>query len=73
MVAGFLYYKIAVVSMAKKERKKERKCVSGVHMFCKSLEATSKFKAPEGLHETSSILRTHEYQVPRTKLVPQII
>jgi hypothetical protein len=33
----------------------------GVHKLSKNLGYTSKFSAPEGWHEASSILRTHIY------------
>jgi hypothetical protein len=36
-------------------------CMSGVHIFSKSLGATIKLQVLNGRHDASSILRTHKY------------
>lgn len=48
-----------------------KKCTyiaSGVQEFSKNLAATPKFQAPDGWHETRSILRTHKYWGPQYKI-----
>jgi hypothetical protein len=41
--------------------------LSGMFIFPKNIEATSKFEAPTGYHEASSILRSHKNQAPPNK------